>query len=128
MKLTKEDKQRLDELQTKYIEARSAAMTTLDAVLEPLRAAEAALKTLSDVVTEIEEYRDEFVARAQEDYDSRSENWQASERGEAAMAQINDWESAELPDLDSVERAVSELITEWESFDPPVFSLGENDL
>jgi predicted transcriptional regulator len=120
--------QRLDELQTKYIEARSAAMTTLDAVLEPLRAAEAALKTLSDVVTEIEEYRDEFVARAQEDYDSRSENWQASERGEAAMAQINDWESAELPDLDSVERAVSELITEWESFDPPVFSLGENDL
>ena len=94
-KLTKEQRERRDELVEAFHEASSGLETAIaeyNAKLEEMKApVEAALAKYNEVGNDAREFADEISGWAGGEIQERSERWQESERGQAAQSWCDEW-------------------------------------
>lgn len=103
-KLTKDqaaEKSRLtDEIvgaKAKIEQAMQAYNTSVAALRPPV---EEVVTQLNNLLAEAREFCSGIAAKAQDDIDEKSDKWQDSDAGQAAMEWQQGWEGVELDDLD----------------------------
>lgn len=103
-KLTAAEAKQRDALRdalTDAAELLQAAVAEYNAVMtEHAEKVQAALDAYNQAVSEARYFRDDIVAEREDDYGDKSEKWQESEKGEAVRSWIDEWEGAELDDLE----------------------------
>lgn len=103
-KLTERDEQRRAELMAALTAARTAVDIKIEDVNDALQTAVDAMEaTLTDYNSALEDARGfaaDIVAQAEEDFSDKSEKWQEGERGEIVRAWIDEWECADLDDIE----------------------------
>lgn len=103
-KLSKQERAQRDDLCARLNAARATLDEKVedvnDAVQTAIDALEAAVASYNDVLEEARGFVADIVAQGEEDIDDKSERWQEGERGEAARAWVDEWECAQLDDVE----------------------------
>jgi len=63
----------------------------------------------NQVLEQLREFHDNVVSRLEEQFDSKSESWQESDRGQAASELKDEWENLELEDIEMFDVEMLEL-------------------
>ena len=114
-KLTKQEEAQRSELYAKLHSARGALDAKIEDVNDALQTAIDALEgAIADYNSALDDARNfvvDIVSQAEEDFSDKSERWQEGERGEIVRAWIDEWDTAQLDDIDApeIERIVIDL-------------------
>jgi F0F1-type ATP synthase membrane subunit b/b' len=103
-KLTKGELATKSELQEKLSFARQDLDAAIDTANEALRAAidqmNDALADYNSTLGEARQFVADIVSQAEEDFSDKPERWQEGERGEIVREWIDEWEQAQLDDIE----------------------------
>jgi hypothetical protein len=103
-KLNKAQQKRRDGLESALTENATNLERVVENFNEAIAAAwekvEDAVSGYNDVLTEAREFRDEIVGAMQDEMSNKSEKWQESERASEVQSWVEEWEGAELDDVE----------------------------
>jgi hypothetical protein len=106
-KLTKQEDAQRAKLQVALSDARAILDAKIEDVNDALQTAVDALEgAITDYNSALDDARNfvvDIVSQAEEDFSDKSERWQEGERGEIVRAWIDEWDNAQLDDIDAPE-------------------------
>jgi hypothetical protein len=111
IKLTKDENEQRDELVAELEIAGGALHTAMEEVAEMVKEANeiaaAAIAAYNEALADAREFVETTASRLRDELDGRSEKWLESDKGQAAIEFVEQWEGETFDDL------------EWEDIDPP---------